>query len=320
MGATSSRPAKEHDEAAEYDDIFFSTAGAAPTSLEKPWGADNITVDDVAWHVAIAMSVIRAAGTPESEFVEQALDPAHAFDAVLLSRLRSELGFGDTTLLVDVSFHVRRLLQIANYYSNHIALSRFKSLTIFSMKRHVGAAAQPPKQLPMLFTQDHPLHGLLIVYLHGLEIVRFTRIPGSATLSLHSGPGTVSTPGAINSVCADLFRGAGITVSIKGVENDWFIRYKASGGEMIEEFFSDGVEFVHAIPLAPSTSVIEFGRRCLQSSQDVIILEPGRTLLGRDNCGDNWREMTTVSMQQCAIEMTTETRPWRLCTTHARSS
>eukprot|EP00966_Prymnesium_polylepis_P276572 6389800-Prymnesium_polylepis.1 len=69
------------------------------------------------------MSVIRAAGTPESELVEQALDPAHAFDAVLLSRLRSELGFGNTTLFVDVSFHVRRLLQIADYYSMHIALS-----------------------------------------------------------------------------------------------------------------------------------------------------------------------------------------------------
>ena len=66
MGVTSSRPAEEHDEAAEYDDIFFSTAGAAPTSLEKPWGADNITIDDVAWHVAIAMSVIRAAVTPRS--------------------------------------------------------------------------------------------------------------------------------------------------------------------------------------------------------------------------------------------------------------
>ena len=139
MGVTSSRPAEEHDGAAEYDDIFFSTAGAAPTSLEKPWGADNITIDDVAWHVAIAMSVIRAAGTPESELVEQALNPAHAFDAVLLSRLRPELGFGDTTLLVDVSFHMRRLLQTADYYSNHIALSRFKSLTIFSMKRWWGS-------------------------------------------------------------------------------------------------------------------------------------------------------------------------------------
>ena len=90
MGVTSSRPAEEHDEAADYDDIFFSSEGAAPTSLEKPWGADNITVDDLAWHVAIATSVIREAGTRESEFIEQALDQAHAFDAVLLSRLRSE--------------------------------------------------------------------------------------------------------------------------------------------------------------------------------------------------------------------------------------
>ena len=78
MGVTSSRPAEEHDEAAEYDDIFFSTAGAAPTSLEKPWGADNITIDDVAWHVAIAMSVIRAAGTPESELIEQPLVRANS--------------------------------------------------------------------------------------------------------------------------------------------------------------------------------------------------------------------------------------------------
>eukprot|EP00966_Prymnesium_polylepis_P276571 6389799-Prymnesium_polylepis.1 len=52
------------------------------------------------------MSVTRAAGTPESELVEQAFDPAYAFDAVLLSRLRSELGLGNTTLLVDVSLHV----------------------------------------------------------------------------------------------------------------------------------------------------------------------------------------------------------------------
>ena len=74
MGVTSSRAAEEHDEAAKYDDIFFSAAGAAPTSLEKPWGADNINIDDVAWHVAT--SVIRAAGTPESELVEQALDSA----------------------------------------------------------------------------------------------------------------------------------------------------------------------------------------------------------------------------------------------------
>ena len=94
-------------------------------------------------------------------------------------------------------------------------------------------------------------------------------------------------------MCADLFRGAGITVSIKGVDHDWFIRYKAGGGEMVEDYFSDGVEFVHAIPLAPSAAVIEFGRRCLQSSEEVIILEPGRTVLGRDNCGDNWREMMT---------------------------
>ena len=60
----------------------------------------------------------------------------------------------------------------------------------------------------------------------GIEIVRFTRIPGSGTLSLHSGPGTVSTPGAINSLCADLFRGAGITVSIKGDEHECYVRYR----------------------------------------------------------------------------------------------
>ena len=302
MGVTSSRPAEEHDEAAVYDEIFFSTASAAPTSLEKPWGADNITIDDVAWHVAIALSVIRAAGTPESELVEQALGPAHAFDAVLLSRLRSELGFGDTMLLVDVNFHVRRLLQTADYYSNHIALSRFKSLTLFSMKRFVGAAAQLPKQLPMLFIQQHPLHGLTIAYLHGLEIVRFTRIPGSATLSLHSGPGTVSTPGAINSVSADLFRGAGITVMIKGDQHEWRIRYKAAGNEMIEDYFYDGIEFVYPIPLAPSASVLEYGRRCLQSSQEVIILEPGRTLLGRDICGSSAHVFGGAWYGACDVE------------------
>ena len=60
-------------------------------------------------------------------------------------------------------------------------------------------------------------------------------------------------------------------------------------------------EVVIKIRLAMHTVVLNN----VPNLQEVIILEPGRTLLGRDNCGDNWREMMSVSSQQCAIVMTT---------------
>ena len=44
--------------------LLHHARGAVPSSAERPWGKEGITLDDVAHHAVIAHSVIRRAGGP----------------------------------------------------------------------------------------------------------------------------------------------------------------------------------------------------------------------------------------------------------------
>ena len=68
MGQAPSRP-----DDPDADDFFLSTAGAAKTSRDKPWGNDSmddglgpISLNDLAHHVSIAVAVLGSTGTPYS--------------------------------------------------------------------------------------------------------------------------------------------------------------------------------------------------------------------------------------------------------------
>ena len=130
----STGPSQESDD----DTYFYTTPGAVPSSAERPWGKEGTTLDDVAHHAAIAHSVIRRAGGPAVAAVERGLDPSYRFDAVLLARLRSELGFGLRISDADISWHVWRLLQIADHWSAMVRLETLYHHMMYSIKRVVG--------------------------------------------------------------------------------------------------------------------------------------------------------------------------------------
>ena len=109
--SASTSPSPESDD----DTYFYTTSGAVPSSKEMPWGKDGITLEDVARHAAIADSVIRRAGGPSVASTESQLEPQYRFEATLLARLRSELGFGSGVSDADISAHVRRVLEVAAY-------------------------------------------------------------------------------------------------------------------------------------------------------------------------------------------------------------
>ena len=196
MGNTSSTPQESEDD----DTTFFATPGAVPTSAERPWGDDGTSLDDMARHATIAMSVIRRAGLPRAALIEHGIERQYNFDAALLARLRSELGYGAGVSDADISYHVWRLLQVSNYWSGHIRLETLKYHVKLSLTRLVGARTWL-ERLPMFFVVQSQLHNVQTCYLHGLEIVRFTRTPGCVTLCLHAGPATPLTPSVITDVC-----------------------------------------------------------------------------------------------------------------------
>ena len=81
---------------ADSDDFFLSTAGAAKTSRDRPWGNETmddglgpVTLNDLAHHASVAVAVLGSAGTPYSTLTEQFMAPEHNFDAVQLVQLDS---------------------------------------------------------------------------------------------------------------------------------------------------------------------------------------------------------------------------------------
>ena len=242
----------------------------------------------------------RRAGGPAVAAVERRLDSSYRFEAVLLARLRSELGFGPTVSDADISWHVWRLLQIADQWSDQVRLETLKHQILYSLARVVGVSATPTEPLPMMFMVESQLHDVKTCYMHGLEIVRCTRMAGSVTLCLHAGPATPGTPGVITAVCKLLLPRVLLSVRVVGEAAEWTVKWRGAEGQLEEHYFFEGVEFTAAVNAADAIDRPVPVSLCLRSTARTIRLNRGRNVLGRGDLGD---EFVYTSMQHCAINV-----------------
>ena len=290
---------------ADSDDFFLSTAGAAKTSRDRPWGNETmddglgpVTLNDLAHHASVAVAVLGSAGTPYSTLTEQFMAPEHTFDAVQLVQLKAALGIPLAAPDVDVSWHVWRLLQLAAYWKKDMQLETFAHWTAYSLSRIFGVYDPPKRPLPMYFVTSDRLHGVTISYFHGLEIVRSDRQPGSATLSLHAGPSTPSTPAMINMACENLAPLLGISVYVEGESDEWMIKCTLADGSIAREPFFDGMQLTLQLSDRPAQDPRP--GICVRSSREVYFLGVGRNTIGRSECGPEYP--MSISSFQAAID------------------
>ena len=143
MGASSSTLESDMDS-------VLAMEGAAKISNERPWGSDNVHLSDVALHVSIVLRVFKRAGhqPASNDHVEQHMTPTLAHDEVLLARLRAELGYGIHMPLLDVSWHVWRIVSLAQYWARERSLE-WITLNVGQFLR-LRLLENPPREpLPM---------------------------------------------------------------------------------------------------------------------------------------------------------------------------
>ena len=102
----------------------------------------------------------------------------------------------------------------------------------------------------MMFMVESQLHDVKTCYMHGLEIVRCTRMAGSVTLCLHAGPATPATPGVITAICKLLLPRARLSVRVVGEAAEWTVKWRDAEGHLEEHYFFEGVEFTAAVNAA----------------------------------------------------------------------
>ena len=253
MGSAHSSVPGEAYDIDSFDDFFFSTDGAVKTCTANPWGSAGVTLNDVAMQACVILSVLQAAGEREDEAIELLVGPEHSFDTALLADLRHALNYGIRVPDADVYFHVRRILTIATFYKGHLAfdLDTIKHRTLHGLARFFSQERPPLQRLPMFFVTESRIHGVTTCYLHGLEIVRSTRSPGTMTLCLHAGPASPSTPLAITSACRMLLPSIRLVVATRGDDQSWIltVHQPADGSVKVHDFFN-GIELVAQVAAA----------------------------------------------------------------------
>ena len=152
----------------------------------------------------------------------------------------------------------------------------------------------------MMFLVESQLHDVKTCYMHGLEIVRCTRMAGSVTLCLHAGPATPDTPGVITAVCKLLFPRVLLSVHVVGEAAEWTVKWRGAEGQREEHYFFEGVEFTSAVNADDAIVRPVPVSLCLRSTAGTIRLNRGRNVLGRGDLGD---EFVYTSMQHCAINV-----------------
>ena len=123
------------------------------------------------------------------------MTPTLAHDEVLLARLRAELGYGIQVPLLDVSWHVWRIVSLAQYWARERSLE-WITLNVGQFLRLRLLETPPPEPLPMAIVRVNDLLGVTQVYVHGLEVIHFVRYNGTGSfeLRLYDGFRTESVP------------------------------------------------------------------------------------------------------------------------------